>query len=147
MFVACHVDGDEYEVDEGDYEEHNTVYLDRRSCTCKVFDYQHLPCPHVLAVCEKYKIKEEGLCGEYYKTSVWRSMYEPKIYGVLSPETWDVPAEVAERVVLPPKTTPEVGRRSIKRKRSAIEKPRKKRSCSRCHQTGHYANSKRCPKA
>ncbi|XP_026400584.1 uncharacterized protein LOC113296494 [Papaver somniferum] len=51
-FVACHVDGDEYEVDEGDYEEHHTIYLDRRSCTCKVFDYQHLPCPHVLAVCE-----------------------------------------------------------------------------------------------
>ncbi|XP_026396679.1 uncharacterized protein LOC113291348 [Papaver somniferum] len=146
-FVACHVDGDEYEVDEGDYEEQHTVYLDRRSCTCKVFDYQHLPCPHVLAVCETYKIKEEGLCGEYYKTSVWRSMYEPKIYGVLSPETWDVPAEVAERVVLPPKTTPEVGRRSIKRKRSAIKKPRKKRACSRCHQTGHYANNKRCPKA
>ncbi|XP_026416614.1 uncharacterized protein LOC113312060 [Papaver somniferum] len=125
-FVAFHVDGDEYEVDEGDYEEQHTVYLDRRSCTCKVFDYQHLPCPHVLAVCETYKIKGEGLCEEYYKTSVWRSMYEPKIYGVLSPETWDVPAEVAERVVLPPKTTPEVGRRSIKRKWSAIEKLERK---------------------
>ncbi|XP_026379494.1 uncharacterized protein LOC113274269 [Papaver somniferum] len=90
-FVAFHVDGDEYEVDEGDYEEKHTVYLDQR--------------------------------------------------------TWDVPAEVAERVVLPPKITPEVGRQNIKKKRSAIEKPRKKRACSRCHQTGHYANSKRCPKA
>ncbi|XP_026452874.1 uncharacterized protein LOC113353520 [Papaver somniferum] len=146
-FVACHVDGDEYEVDEGDYEEKHTVYLDRRSYTCKVFDYQHLPCPHVLAVCETYKIKEEGLCGNYYKTFVWRYMYEPKIYGVLSPETWDVPTEVAERVVLPPKITPEVGRRSIKRKRAAIEKPRKKRGCSRCHHTGHYANIKLCLKA
>ncbi|XP_026443925.1 uncharacterized protein LOC113344104 [Papaver somniferum] len=146
-FVACHVDGYEYEVDEGDYEEEHIVYLDRRSFTCKMFDYQHLPCPHVLAVCETYKIKEEGLCGKYYKTSVWRSMYELKIYGVLSPETWYVPTEVAERVVLPPKITPEVGRRSIKWKRDAIEKPRKKRGCSRCHHMGHYANSKRCLKA
>ncbi|KAI3849939.1 hypothetical protein MKW98_026853 [Papaver atlanticum] len=146
-FVACHVDTDEYEVDEGDYLEQHTVYLDRRYCACKVFDYQHFPCPHVLAVCETYKKKEEDLCGEYYKTSVWRSMYEPKIYGVLSPETWDVPTEVAEWVVLPPNTTPEVGLRSIKRKRSTIEKPRNKRACSRCHQTGHYANSRHYPKA
>ncbi|MCL7024003.1 hypothetical protein MKW94_007647, partial [Papaver nudicaule] len=143
-FVASHVYGEEYEVDACENLDQHSVYVDQKSCTCGVFDYQHLPCAHVLAVCETFLIKTDDFCGPHHKTSVWRSMYEPPIFPVGSSNTWKIPENVAARVVLHPNTKPDKGPRSIHRKRSAIEKrakPKKQRGCSNCHQKGHYAST------
>ncbi|KAI3976139.1 hypothetical protein MKX01_017758, partial [Papaver californicum] len=48
------------------------VRLKEKSCTCGVFNYEHLPCPHVLVVLQLMKASMYMLCGEYYSRSKWR---------------------------------------------------------------------------
>lgn len=95
-FVATHVRGEQYEVEEGENLDQHSVYIEQKSCTCKVLNYQHLPCAHILAVCQTYMMKTNDFCGAHYTTAAWRAMYEQPIFPVLSSDTWNVPQVVAE---------------------------------------------------
>ncbi|KAI3892422.1 hypothetical protein MKX03_012640 [Papaver bracteatum] len=147
LFYCCRIIGDQYEVIERGINDQHQVNILEKSCTCRVINYEHLPCPHVLAVCEKYKLSNVPLCGDYYQTWKWRSMYAPAIYPALSSEFWNVPESVSARIVLNPNTRRGKGRPKVDRIRCVSEKSSKlskKRGCSNCHQPGHYATT--CPK-
>ncbi|KAI3910153.1 hypothetical protein MKW98_014538, partial [Papaver atlanticum] len=108
-----------------------------------VFNYEHLSCPHALAVVITKKIDVIPLCGDYYSRSRWRSMYAPAINPVLTQERCVVPGNGL--IVLPPyRDAPENGRRKRKRYISIGEKAdksrKKKRPCSNYHEPGHYAS-------
>ncbi|KAI3856234.1 hypothetical protein MKW92_001398 [Papaver armeniacum] len=144
LFSSFRIIEHKYEVIERGINDQHQVNISEKSCTCRVINYEHLPCPHVLAVCEKYKLDIVPLCGEYYQTWKWRSMYAPAIYPTLSSEYWNVPERVAARIVLNPNTRRGKGRPKGDRIRCVSEKSRKlskMRGCSICHQPGHYATT------
>ncbi|KAL6350345.1 hypothetical protein AAG906_004295 [Vitis piasezkii] len=72
------------------------VNLDTRSCTCRQFDLDHIPCAHAIA-CRFYNISCYTLCSKYFSTKALLSSYS-------------IPNHIRDKVVLPPKTRRPTGR-------------------------------------
>lgn len=143
---------DKYEVWETNSRVVVVVDLEKGTCDCRVAFYQNLPCPHMLAVCEKFSKNSDEYCASYYDTSCWRSMYADSIYPVIAGEDWEIPDHVAQRVVKhpgAPGAKKDVGRPQVGRYLNAFEKPHKsgKRACSKCRLPGHRAGSVKCRKS
>lgn len=143
---AFHVKDDEYEVCENNNHDQHQVFINAGTCTCEVSAYQYLPCPHILAVCEKFGRDADIYCAPYYESSKWRSMYEPAVFPVANRRGWDI-SDMTPRRLLPPSTGRPQGRPNEGRYLNAIEKRKKqgtKRACSKCRLPGHNRNSIRC---
>ncbi|XP_034676991.1 uncharacterized protein LOC117907534 [Vitis riparia] len=117
------------------------VNLDTRSCTCRQFDLDHIPCAHAIAACRFYNISCYTLCSKYFITKALLSSYSECIYPTGNEIDWVVPNHIRDKVVLPPKTRRPTGRPRKVRIPSGGEGKRTSR-CSRCGQYGH--NRKTC---
>ncbi|XP_024006803.1 uncharacterized protein LOC112083367 [Eutrema salsugineum] len=125
----------------------HVVNLGRRSCTCRRFDIDKIPCVHAVATAEARKISRISLAHPYYRTSYLRSAYA----GTVMPRdiALPVPDEVASKVCKPPFVRKPPGRPKKSRMKSALEiamqkkRPRKEHKCSKCGQGGH--NRATCP--
>ncbi|RVW50000.1 hypothetical protein CK203_082263 [Vitis vinifera] len=117
------------------------VNLDTRSCTCRQFDLDHIPCAHAIVACRFYNISCYTLCSKYFTTKALLSSYSECIYPTGNEIDWVVPNHIRDKVVLPPKTRRPTGRSRKVRIPSSGEGKRTSR-CSRCGQYGH--NRKTC---
>lgn len=94
----------------GQFGEKHHVLLDSKRCNCKVYDKLKIPCGHALLAASIKNIEFGSLVGECLKTAPWVATY----LGVVNPEQdeseVDIPAEVNERFVRPPKTRRPSGR-------------------------------------
>ncbi|KAL8478296.1 hypothetical protein ACS0TY_030270 [Phlomoides rotata] len=118
---------------------HN-VNLHEKTCTCRRFDLDQIPCGHAVAVIRKLKLDVHGFCADYCKTENLRQLYSGCIYPVGHPDDWLVPVNVKSRVVLPPITRVPPGKPKGKRVPSAGKRRnvhRQLQVCSRCKQPGH----------
>ena len=117
------------------------VNLNTRSCTCRQFDLDHIPCAHAIATFRFYNISCYTLCSQNFTTIALLSSYLECIYLTGNEIDWLIPNHIRNKVVLPPKTRRPIGR------------PRKVRipfggegkhtsHCSRCAQYKH--NKKTC---
>ena len=79
------------------------VNLDTRSCTCRQFDLDHIPCAHAIAACRFYNISCYTLCSKYFTTKALLSSYLECIYPTENEIDWVVPNHIRDKVVLPPK--------------------------------------------
>ncbi|RVW77004.1 hypothetical protein CK203_036885 [Vitis vinifera] len=86
------------------------VNLDTRSCTCRQFDLDHIPCAHAIAACRFYNISCYTLCSKYFTTKALLSSYPDCIYPTGNEINWVVPNHIRDKVVLPPKTRRPIGR-------------------------------------
>ncbi|KAH0673951.1 hypothetical protein KY290_008348 [Solanum tuberosum] len=95
-----------------------TVDLLAKSCTCKVFDIDKVPCPHAMAAfrCQygdKYGRHIYEYSFSYYNLEVYLIAYVEEIKPMPSEETWEVPIEILERKISSPFVEPnKIGRRS-----------------------------------
>ncbi|KAH0707409.1 hypothetical protein KY290_011965 [Solanum tuberosum] len=126
------------------HDEVATVDLLAKSCTCKVFDIDKIPCPHAMAVFRCQYGDNYGRCiyeysASYYKVEVYLIAYVEEIKPVPSEETWKVPIEILERKISSPFVEPgKVGRRSSKRHKGIGESfSTKKNKYSLCKRIGH----------
>nr|CAN66712.1 hypothetical protein VITISV_041525 [Vitis vinifera] len=117
------------------------VNLDTRSCTCRQFDLDHIPCAHAIAACRFYNISCYTLCSKYFTTKALLSSYSECIYPTRNEIDWVVPNHIRDKVVLPPKTRRPTGRPRKVRIPFGGEGKR----TSRCSQCGQYGlNWKTC---
>lgn len=137
--TAKPIDMYEFSVIGGTYDA--VVDLGRKSCTCRVFDLDRLPCAHALAALKTLE-NVRDYSSEYYTVDLWSLAYSEKIYPVPSQCEWDIPKEAELVDVIPPIVHKRKGRNKTKRIPSVGEKMRKNR-CSKCNQFGH--NISRCP--
>ncbi|KAH0657020.1 hypothetical protein KY285_031902 [Solanum tuberosum] len=82
-----------------------TVDLLAKSCTCKVFDIDKIPCPHAMAALrcqygDDYGRRIYEYSSSYYNVEVYLIAYVEEIKPVPSEETWEVPIEILERKIL-----------------------------------------------
>ncbi|RVW82952.1 hypothetical protein CK203_038338 [Vitis vinifera] len=117
------------------------VNLDTRSCTCRQFDLDHIPCAHAIVACRFYNISCYTLCSKYFTTKALLSSYSECIYPTGNEIDWVVPNHIHDKVVLPPKTRRPIGRPRKVRISSGGEGKHTSR-CSQCGQYGH--NRKTC---
>ncbi|KAI3995712.1 hypothetical protein MKX01_020785, partial [Papaver californicum] len=71
-FKATKSHNDVFKVDEVVNNDQNIVSMKEKSCNCRVINYEHLVCPHVLAVLQSTKVNMYMLCGEYYSRASWK---------------------------------------------------------------------------
>ncbi|KAK3226064.1 hypothetical protein Dsin_005926 [Dipteronia sinensis] len=119
------------------------VDLEQRSCSCREWDLDELPCIHAMAVARIKGMPINALCSDFFTTGWLQHAYAMAVNPVPKPETWDIPDAVRDRIVLPWLKRKQPGRPKKSRTPSAGEK-RKKQTCSNCGEKGH--NKKRCRK-
>ncbi|KAL6350436.1 hypothetical protein AAG906_004387 [Vitis piasezkii] len=119
----------------------NQVNLQTRSCTCRVFDLDHIPCAHAIAACRYGNMSCYTLCSQYYMKNSLISSYSKSIYPTRNNKDWVIPEDIHCRVVLPPKSRRPAGRPRKERIRSGGE-TKHTRCCGRCGDYGH--NRKTC---
>ncbi|XP_070003404.1 uncharacterized protein LOC142165732 [Nicotiana tabacum] len=79
-----------------------TVYLLERKCVCGRFQVDELPCPHDWVVLKSKFLMPEDYCSNYYKPNSVVMTYDVPMYPLPDRNEWNIPAHVAEEVVLPP---------------------------------------------
>nr|XP_009776708.1 PREDICTED: uncharacterized protein LOC104226408 [Nicotiana sylvestris] len=86
------------------------VFLKDRTCSCRRFQLDELPCAHAWAVLKNKYIDHIEYCSAYYARKYLRKAYEISIYPVPDESTWKILAEVLDKKVLPPNVTKTLGR-------------------------------------
>ncbi|KAK0570847.1 hypothetical protein LWI29_007390 [Acer saccharum] len=117
------------------------VDLEQRSCSCREWDLDELPCIHAMAVATLKGKPINSLCSDFFTTGWLKQAYAMVVNPVPNPEEWDIADDVRNRVVLPWKKKRLTGRPKKNRMPSVGEK-RKQQSCGNCGQKGH--NQKSC---
>ncbi|XP_016465291.1 uncharacterized protein LOC107788148 [Nicotiana tabacum] len=94
---------------------HYTVSLLEKKCSCGRFQIDELPCPHAWAILKRKFLMPEDFCSDYYKPKFVVMTYEVLVYPLPDRKEWNIPAHVADEVVLPPKWKRPPGRPKKKR--------------------------------
>ena len=130
----------EYDVKGGEIDV--VIHLGQKSCSCREFDIDIIPCAHALAAMEDKDFERVAqLCSEFYKVDTWVLAYSKTIYLVPAMSEWDFPEGVEFPKVRPP---------IIKKKRVITKKQRypsvgetrqktgRRNRCPWCGEMGHY---------
>ncbi|XP_024011314.1 uncharacterized protein LOC112086577 [Eutrema salsugineum] len=119
----------------------NVVNLTMKTCTCRMFDLDKIPCVHALAAADAKKVSPIRLCHQYYHTTYLTNAYAASICP--KDRQSPVPAEVESKICVLPMVRQPPGRPKKCMFKSATEialtkkVPRKLPTCSKCGQTGH----------
>ncbi|XP_062100818.1 protein FAR1-RELATED SEQUENCE 5-like [Humulus lupulus] len=116
------------------------VNLMEKTCECKRFQQDEIPCAHAIAVFAKTRLKTYDYVADYYKTTTMKATYDSIVHPLPNEGEWTLP-ETLNIIVLPPKSRKPPGRPRRKRIRSRGE-PKVQIKCGRCAQQGH--NRKTC---
>ncbi|KAH0650568.1 hypothetical protein KY284_030480 [Solanum tuberosum] len=132
------------------YSDVATVDLQRRTCTCRIFYLDKIPCQHAMtALRSQYGADFENQIYEYsspyYSVKKYIMAYCEEIHPVPPEDSWIVPLDIVEREIPPPYVDPsKPGRRRYKRRRGVSESfPIRKHKCSVCRDFGHRRTT--CP--
>ncbi|XP_050211360.2 uncharacterized protein LOC126661549 [Mercurialis annua] len=117
------------------------VDLKERTCTCRRFQIDDIPCPHAMAILKEMNQDPYKFCSDYFTKETILKTYEETVYPVEDQNTWNVPEEVAQKIVTTPHGRTKSGRPRKQRIKSRNE-TRGHSKCSRCQKYGH--NVKTC---
>ncbi|XP_057779972.1 uncharacterized protein LOC130998571 [Salvia miltiorrhiza] len=117
------------------------VDLGSHTCTCLVFQFQMIPCPHAAAAIGKVNQNPSSYVNDYFSTATLREIYSGEVMPLPNPEDWCIPEDIASRVVLTPGDVQQSGRPREKRMKSGGSGSSSRRVCSRCHEKGHYQST------
>lgn len=133
------------------YGDQQEVDLEKRSCSCRVWDLTGIPCKH--AVSAIWLKHGKGPVFDYvhpcYRTETYMKIYAGSIKPMAGPEEWPLSDMDPP---LPPQYTARPGRPKKLRKRSACELSKDgekvarthiKLHCTKCRKPGH--NARTCP--
>ncbi|XP_024041407.1 uncharacterized protein LOC127901762 [Citrus sinensis] len=119
------------------------VDLQKRTCSCRVFQLDQLVCAHAIAACLTHRVDFINFCSDFYTTELLAIAYAQPVESVGDVADWEVLDEIQEMQVYPPVEAPPPGRRKELRIPSAGKDiDRRTVRCGRCHELGH--NRKRC---
>jgi SWIM zinc finger len=130
----------------------HVVNLGNKTCTCRAFDVDRIPCAHSIAALRLVnaggEIDEqiERMCHQYYSNENWKHAYEMTLYPVPASEEWITKEDASAVKVLPPQTKIRKGRKRTKRIPSIgeyVAPSKRRRKCSNCHVEGHFKS--KCP--
>ncbi|KAH6767415.1 hypothetical protein C2S52_018398 [Perilla frutescens var. hirtella] len=94
---------------------HYTIDLSVRKCSCLEFDLNLIPCPHAAAAISNANQHPYAYVNSYYSTENLGKMYSAEVFPVAHPDEWNIPLEVASRVVSAPTNPRQAGRPRMSR--------------------------------
>ncbi|XP_050113881.1 uncharacterized protein LOC126592195 [Malus sylvestris] len=90
---------------------YHIVDLNAKTCTCRRFDLDQLPCVHATVACRIRNTSVYNMCSKFYTANAIVPAYEEPIWPIGNKSEWSVPEEVQNKVVLPPIRQVVFGRR------------------------------------
>ncbi|XP_060190354.1 uncharacterized protein LOC132619472 [Lycium barbarum] len=119
------------------------VCIEKKTCSCKIFQVDEIPCPHAWVVLKMKNLTVDSYCSNLYKPETVMKTYDIPIYPLPDQSEWNVPVYISEEVVLPPRYKRPPGRPKKKRDKSLSEwfSNSRTNSCSRCEHAGHNRRS------
>ncbi|KAL5580685.1 hypothetical protein UlMin_013127 [Ulmus minor] len=120
-----------------DRDNNGVVDLQARTCSCKRFQLEQLPCVHAMIAIRYSKRYVYDFYSEYYNSSTWKATYAGVVYPLPHKGDWVVPNEVRD-VKLLPSDIRSVSGRQRKSKIPSIGENAQRHKCSRCRQLGHH---------
>ncbi|KAL5782608.1 hypothetical protein ACOSP7_007637 [Xanthoceras sorbifolium] len=133
----------QFEVHDGKHNE--IVDLENRTCSCREFDLDQIPCAHALAAIKHRGLHYTTFTSPYYSTAYLLSAYSDEIHPVGHQGDWLVPAEVANTIVLPPVARRPPGQPK-KQRIPSIREEIVHRRCRNCWRHGHISQTCKNPK-
>ncbi|KAL5537601.1 hypothetical protein UlMin_043526 [Ulmus minor] len=89
-----------YMVFDGD--KNGVVDLQARTCSCRQFQLDQLPCAHVMIAIRHMRGDVYDFCSDYYLSKRWKATYAGMVYPFLHQADWVIPIEIGENKLLPP---------------------------------------------
>ncbi|XP_059309757.1 uncharacterized protein LOC132060870 [Lycium ferocissimum] len=119
------------------------VCIEKKTCSCKEFQMEEIPCPHAWAVLKKKNLTADNYCSKIYKPETVMKTYDIPVYPLPDESEWKIPQYILEEVVFPPRYKRPPGRPKKKRDNSLSEwfSTKRTNSCSRCGHVGHNRRS------
>ncbi|XP_060170487.1 uncharacterized protein LOC132601425 [Lycium barbarum] len=119
------------------------VNLDNKTCSCRMFQIDEIPCPHAWAVIKKKNLMADDYCSELFKPHTVVKTYDVAVDPLPDEREWKIPTYISEDVVLPPRYKRPPSRPKKKRDKPLFELllGKKRHACSTCGQTGHNRRS------
>ncbi|XP_015081203.1 uncharacterized protein LOC107024736 [Solanum pennellii] len=120
------------------------VCLENKTCTCKRFQIDEIPCSHAWAVLKKKHFDVGPYCSDVYKPSNLLNTYSIPIRPLPDQKEWNVPGYIKDQIVQPPNHKKLPGRPSKKyrdKTYSELYGKKRKNSCSTCGFKGHNRRS------
>ncbi|XP_062113173.1 uncharacterized protein LOC133824312 [Humulus lupulus] len=117
------------------------VNMEKKTCTCRRFEYDEMPCSHAMAIIIKQKLNCYDYVSYYYTNEAYIATYEDFIMPLGDQHSWELPAELTQHEVLPPLTKRPAGRPKQTRYR-AFSEYKVQNLCGRCGGKGH--NKRTC---
>lgn len=105
-----------YEITEGD--DRHTVCLERKRCTCRVWDLSGIPCPHAIKALLHRKTDPTYGIHWWHSREAYMLTYKHKLQPVRGQKFWKIEASHA---MLPPDYTRQAGRPRVLRVREPDE--------------------------
>lgn len=93
---------DEYKFEVKGQGSHAIVDLSAKTCTCKFFDIEKIPCVHALSAIMKIKANVSDFVARFYTTDAWKLAYAETIYPVLTDDESGVPEAIRSIKCYPP---------------------------------------------
>ncbi|KAJ3667555.1 hypothetical protein LUZ61_023109 [Rhynchospora tenuis] len=94
----------------GQFGHKHHVIFDQKVCTCAVFIQYKIPCGHALLAADHLGIPYASLCGVCYRKQTWIDTYAGEINPDGCPEDVDIPDDIKQLLLMPPKTRRPSGR-------------------------------------
>ncbi|XP_060217333.1 protein FAR1-RELATED SEQUENCE 2-like [Lycium barbarum] len=122
---------------------HFIVNLDNKTCSCRMFQIDEIPCPHAWAAIKKKNLIADDYCSGLFKPHTVVKTYDVAVDPLPDEREWKIPTYISEDVVLPPRYKRPPGRPKKKRDKPLFELllGKKRHACSTCGQTGHNRRS------
>ncbi|XP_060210746.1 uncharacterized protein LOC132637711 [Lycium barbarum] len=76
------------------------VYLEKKTCTCKEFQIEEMPCPHARVVLKSKNLTADNYCSNLYKPETVVKTYDVPVYPLPDKSVWKIPASISEDIVL-----------------------------------------------
>lgn len=141
------IDPSRVQVSHGNNTSLHVVNVPAKTCTCRRFNLEKIPCVHAIAAAAHKGVSRIGLCSLHYTTGHLVRAYADSI--MPSDTAIPVPQHIINQPCLPPIVVNPPGRPKKIRIKSSLEvaignkRPRKEHACSRCKQVGHNVST--CP--
>ncbi|XP_059310574.1 uncharacterized protein LOC132061914 [Lycium ferocissimum] len=119
------------------------IDLKRKTCSCRMFQMDEIPCSHAWAVLKSKNLTADAYCSELFKPNTVVNTYDVPIDPLPDDSEWNVPTHILEEVVLPPRYKRPPGRPKKKRDKPLMELMigKRRNACSTCGRLGHNRRS------
>lgn len=120
------------------------VDLDHKTCECREFQLDLIPCSHAAAAIRWSGRNIYDYVEYYYKQLNLQLTYHDVVMPLPHRDEWILPCEISSFKCIPPVSVLQAGRPKVSRNRRGAEcsSSRRRRTCSKCNEFGH--NKAKC---